>query len=249
MNQFTSHLDFSLTKKRLLMMGKRISRTKLGSLLALTLPVLIAITLLFCTDTDKTNGYFYNGFLVVDEPELHFMDDQGQKIETSLSDNKNHLSVYVNGTLFSGVQQTIDVKTNKVLGETTFSEGLPESAEYFNQKFSPEIQRSEFSYSDDRWTASKFDWDNNFTGSNTRLFNGNVYVGGQMFNAKGVLVFEVTLTDSLKAIRSWYDDGTLKDESFVNENGYQGLMTLYSENGEIKGQERYENGELIEKIK
>ena len=53
MTQFTSHLDFSLTKKRLLMMGKRISKVKVGAIWLLVLPVSVASIIVFSTDSSN----------------------------------------------------------------------------------------------------------------------------------------------------------------------------------------------------
>ena len=50
--------------------------------------------------------------------------------------------------------------------------------------------------------------------------------------------------------KQWYSNGGLKFEAYFKGNiEYEGLMTLYDENGEILEQERYEEGELVETIK
>jgi len=58
-------------------------------------------------------------------------------------------------------------------------------------------------------------------------------------------------TDSLITTKAWHPNGQLAWEfqMKIPGGGRQGLTTIYDENGAIVEQERYEDGELIEKIK
>ena len=69
----------------------------------------------------------------------------------------------------------------------------------------------------------------------------------------GVLIKEwmdSTPDGKLGVHREWHQNGQLKFEGqFRGNKEYQGLMTLYEEEGNLLKQERYENGILIETIK
>jgi antitoxin component YwqK of YwqJK toxin-antitoxin module len=84
------------------------------------------------------------------------------------------------------------------------------------------------------------------------------FIGGQFrtikqFNEDSMLVEEwISPTDNkpLGTIKQWHENGQLKYEAYFTGNiKFQGLMTLYDEQGNILEQERYEDGEIIEKIK
>ena len=54
MKQFTSHLDFSLTKKRLVMMGKKKDRLLSAVKVGFLLPVLSLIALIYCSSSNES---------------------------------------------------------------------------------------------------------------------------------------------------------------------------------------------------
>lgn len=72
------------------------------------------------------------------------------------------------------------------------------------------------------------------------------------FNEAGILIEEWTAPINRKpgSIKEWHPNEQLKFEvHYLGDLEYEGLMTLYDENGEIIEQDRYEDGELVETIK
>lgn len=70
----------------------------------------------------------------------------------------------------------------------------------------------------------------------------------------GVLVYEnippTESEDGMGHIRLWHNNGQLSVEvSYTGDQERQGLMTEYDKEGNIITQERYEGGEMVEKIK
>lgn len=89
-------------------------------------------------------------------------------------------------------------------------------------------------------------------------FENGVRVGFRNYDAHDQILLGWARTtepgDSLTLMREWYPNGQLKFEmtSYSGEERpmiYEGLMTLYDEQGNVLQQELYENGVIAEKIK
>jgi hypothetical protein len=64
MKQFTSHIDFELTKKRLQMMYRNYSPFRSYSVKIFIAPIVLCLSLMFCTNKNTENGlvaYEFNG--------------------------------------------------------------------------------------------------------------------------------------------------------------------------------------------
>ncbi len=90
------------------------------------------------------------------------------------------------------------------------------------------------------------------------VFENGLQAGFRQFGPDNQIVREWVGTpepdDSLTVFREWHPNGQLKFEMFSSSGDrgalvYEGLMTLYDEQGNILEQELYEDGELVEKIK
>jgi antitoxin component YwqK of YwqJK toxin-antitoxin module len=238
MNQFTSSLDFSLTKKRLRMMGKRISTLRKFSLWALLIPIITGSALMFCTRTP-------------DEPEVL---SWPEIVAIASTNNFYNIELYCDGDCYtyhplhdrSGIWYGPDDRPyNGERKQYTLEKGLLIS----NQSFeNGKVIRSEHFY------EGTSDW--------RVLINYLIYENGDLIsqfytnlNADDLYQNRLVTENHLeKHEQLFYSNGQLMadwttiktDEN--SEAQYHGLRTSYNVDGSIQLQELFTNGELIEKI-
>jgi antitoxin component YwqK of YwqJK toxin-antitoxin module len=251
MTQFTSSLDFSLTKKRLLMMGKQFSKITAVNRVVILAPLLFVSVLMFCTQSEQEKRIFHNRVETYTEPEFLY-DEHG----TEFDDTRRNIPVYDgNGVLFNGTRRLLEKGTDKLLAETVFEGGILLSVQFYDQRISQNIQRQVVHREgSDKLIAENYDWNNELMGKHEYIFNNDTVVISRRYLNNDVLADEwidqEASDDGLGHIREWHPNGQLKYEvAFKDSLRYHGLMSLYDEQGNIMEQERYENGELIEKIK
>jgi len=228
MKQFTSHIDFSLTKKRFKMMLKEFSLIRSGSKGMLLIPVLLIITLMFCTNKQDEFPHKVSGDNdeVYANVELYVNPPRSE--ELNIERRGMGIRYDSDGNPFTGTQEFRFVKNDSLFSEMVYVDG---------------ILKSTTAYHEDGSLMGKFEYG----------YVGDQFKTNKQYNKDGLLIEEwlnPTSTDSLGSIKHWHSNGQLKYEAYFKGNmKFEGFMTLYDENGKIIQQERYENGELVETIK
>lgn len=116
MIKLTSDLDFKLTKKRFMMMGRRFSRTRMRLALSVLLPTLMITTFVFCTKADSNDYWF---------PEYRLLyNNTKPPLYKNISDQLIYSEVTGERTLFSGTAKSYDWQTDLVNREWVVKDGL-----------------------------------------------------------------------------------------------------------------------------
>jgi len=226
MKQFTSHIDFSLTKKRFKMMMKEFSALRSGSKGMLLIPVLLITTLMFCTTQEKTDYSDLIPKKTYSVPELHYDGNRSEELGIPLTMGAQFTS---SGELFTGTKKIYNTDNDSLRMELFYKDG---------------INTGSVEYED---------------GNVWRIKRGR-YLDSPHFKEmykNGILIYKNVppseTEDGLGHVRQWHENGQLAFEAFysgpIGDRLDQGLMTEYDEEGNIIMQERYKDGELVEKIK
>ena len=221
MRQFTSHIDFSLTKKRFEMMVKHYSPFRSFSRKIVLLPVIIVLTVMYCTNPKVGDDHLYESV------DLYL--DRDRAIELGIERRGIGIRFDKSTDLpFTGTQQLRYINNDNLYAESVYEDGVLKSSTRFDSDGNLE-SRFEYGYIDDKYSI-------------TRQFNEN---GILIFENVAP-----DSDKSLGKIKEWHPMGQIKFEMTYKFGGlYHGLMTLYDEEGEIVEQELYEDGELVQKIK
>ncbi|NGP77618.1 hypothetical protein G3570_13295 [Balneolaceae bacterium YR4-1] len=222
MKQFTSHIDFSLTKKRIKMMIKEYSPLRSGFKSFLLLPVLALLILTFCTkETDYSDS---NSRRLYHVPELHVDFDRSEELGIPQALSARFTA---SGELFTGTQKVYFTKNDSLYMELYFEDGIHTGSE---MTIDGDIFRQVHTVY-----------------LNEPLFGKEIYVNGNLSYEN---IPPTESEDGMGHIRTWHDNGQLGAEvTYTGDQIYQGLMTEYDEEGNIITQERYEDGEMVKKIK
>ncbi|RNC83102.1 MAG: hypothetical protein ED557_10335 [Balneola sp.] len=220
----TSKLNFSITKKRLLMMSRSSPFIqRFGKVLPLV-PLLLFIGLMFCEKRNVEDELYTDVKVTVDLA--------SEDIENSIPSSPIHKDK--NGRPFTGTSSMYYKKNDQLYSTATYVNGIQTGWITFDENGN-ERYRVKKEYDEAKWLSTKH------------------FSRGKL---KAEWLYR-SVTDSEYDIhREYYPDGILKFEmSFTSgsENKppliYQGLMTLYDEQGNVLEQELYKDGELVEKIK
>lgn len=130
------------------------------------------------------------------------------------------------GKPFTGTQSTFYRKNDQLYSESVFEDGLNTSLMLY-KKGGSQRARVEHEY-----LETEMVWN-------------------RRYNEEDLLVMESKSyrisDDGFGFVKRWHDNGQLQFEMKTDENGkYQGLMTLYDEDGNILKEENYKDGVLIE---
>lgn len=241
MKQFTSHLDFFLTKKRLLMMGKRISGIKVGAIWLFVLPVSVASVIVLSAQPDNypetmsiqeiwdsmpPTTYYDMELTFYGDSRYHYLDDRrGVWKDTE-------------GIPYSGPRSQYYINTDQKIMTELFKNGRIIQQNFFLSDSTDNVSSQslvEFSISEQDELISTV---------TTYFQTDSAY--------QSMIISEY---DSTRNYKMYYRSGQLLSEWNVLVD-YEtpdlikfGLQTYYEEDGTIGKQERFENGELIEKIK
>ncbi|NGP77617.1 hypothetical protein G3570_13290 [Balneolaceae bacterium YR4-1] len=225
----TSGISYSLTKKRMKMMAKKFSAFRSGSKGIFLLPLILSFSLMFCTQSkEKSYPHKVSGSTDKLYTNVNLYVNPQRSDELNIEQRGMGIRYDSAGNPFTGTQQFRDVNNDQLLSESEYVDG---------------ILKSTTAYHDDGSLKLKYEYG----------YVGQKFKTTKHYNEDGLMIEEwvnPTSTDSLGYIKQWHPNGQLKYEAYYIENlQYQGLMTLYDKQGNIIEQERYENGELIEKIK
>jgi hypothetical protein len=234
----TSSINYSLTRKRLIMMGKKISKIKVGAVWLFVLPLSVALIIVFSTQTDQYPQTISMQEIWDSMPPTTYHDVE-LKYEGSPGlyhplDERTGVLIDPNGKPFTGERNTYSVDTDSVIQKETIVNG--------------KITRTEFHMYD---STGVFQYRSVVIPSLDKDGNKvSTYYSDRLTDSL-VLNMEKIDTDSLITTKAWHPNGQLAWEfqMKVPGGGMHGLTTVYDENGDIVEQEQYENGELIEKIK
>ena len=257
--KLTSDLDYSLTKKRFMMMRKRASLLRSGVIRFLLIPVLGFISFTFCSEQydslEEGKAYLWNtkrfNVTYIAEPKLYIQLGDRDTSEAVTDYFRVDKRVYgPDDTYFTGVQTHTSSETGLLGWESVYENGLVvERIDYDDDGvFSG---RTEYEYEDVLISATRvFDEENNLIQNSRTSYNEEKVKDQQVFYKGKIWVEKRNLENGLFNFREYHQGiEKLKFEMFSNDSGYQNLMTLYDEQGDMLQQERYKNGELIEKIK
>ena len=224
----SSSFNYPSTKKRFNMMIKQFSPLRSYSKKMLLLPIILATTLMFCTtqENDYPRKITGNSDELYSNVDLYI--DRDRADELGIEKRGVGIRFDKSGTPFTGTQEFRYVKNDSLFSETIYVDGLLKSTTAYHKDGSL-MGKHEFGYIGEEFKTTK------------------------RYNEDGLLVEEwltPTTEDSLGSIKQWHTNGQLKFEmTFKKGMNYHGLMTMYNEQGEVIEQERYEDGELMEKIK
>lgn len=263
--KLTSDLDYSLTKKRLLMMGKSSSLPIRNSRRSVLFTLLVLLTLSFCTSENKIMEFtepedkvrYLDGSSYDLDPPLmtkvdHYLDETGE-IKYRITDSRLYNT---DRTLFTGIQKAFLGKTGELGYETEVESGLPITITYYDtarteggkysvvkNEYEGELLATRIFIKEDGTIHGKTTYEYDENGESVSMRG---YISEQII----VEFVDQTISESgWNTTRYWHQNGSPKFELTSDSLGYQGLMTLYDEQGDVLQQERYKDGELIEKIK
>jgi len=234
----TSCINFSLTKKRLKMMGKSISKVKVGAVWLFVLPLSVALVIVFSMQPDN-----YPQTMSMQEirdslpPNTYYDVELESEGPTGLYhplDERTGVLIGPDGEPYTGERNTYSVDTDSITHKETIVDG--------------KVTRTEFPMYD---STGVFQYRSVVIPSMDEDGNQVTSYYSDQHTDSLVLSLKKIDTDSLITTKAWHPNGQLAWEfqMKVQGGGMHGLTTVYDEKGAIIEQERYEEGELIEKIK
>lgn len=230
MKQFTSRLDFRLTKARFKMLSSSCSKFRSMPRALLVMLALSAITFMFCTDSGTK--YENLSFKELGEMFPTTYDD------VELKKNEDGIWIDINSLPYSGVQQIFSTDSDQLVYTHHFNNGFLFESELFNVNPQGEpIIKGLVKYA--------IDPEGNL---NTKIFS-------ETDDNAMTLFVEFTDYEDTRNQKYYYLSGNLHSDKNMlrpaSGNGieYHGLFTEYDEDGIITKQELYDNGELVETIK
>jgi hypothetical protein len=236
MKQFTSHIGFSLTKKRFKMMGKSISKIKVGAIWLFLLPLSVALIIVFSAQTESYPQNISMQEIWDSMPPTTYYDveleSEGPTGLYHPLDERTGTLIGPDGEPYTGERNTYSVDTDSVILKETILDGKVVQTEHTLR------DSTNTSY---KWvTIPSIDIEGNKV---------STYYSDRLTDSL-VLNMEKIDTDSLITTKAWHPNGQLAWEfqMTVPGGGMHGLTTVYDENGDIVEQERYDDGELVETI-
>jgi len=228
LNTTTSSISYSLTKKRLKMMVKKFSALRSGSKGIFLIPILLTFTMMFCTQSKEDGFTKITNYNEEYYSKVNLYTNYERSKELGLENEGPGIRFDSAGNPFTGVHQIRHRKNDRLAFEAVYENGVLKSNTRYNAE-----------------------------GDTLASYSFGV-IGGKFrtvreYNQNGMLVEKWTnpqSDDSIATIKQWHPNGQLKYKAhYKGDLQFEGLMTLYDEQGNILEQERYEDGELIETIK
>lgn len=233
----SSSINFSLTKKRLQMMGKSISKVKVGAIWLFLLPLSVALVIVFSSQTDSypqtTNMQeIWNSMPPTTYHDVELESDGPTGLYHPL-DERTGIFIGPDGEPYTGERNTYSVDTDSVILKETIVDGKVEKTAHILH----DTTGTQYTWV----TIPSIDSDGNTV---------TTYYSDRLTDSL-ILSLKKIETDSLIINKAWHPNGQLAWEfqTKIPGGGMHGLTTIYDENGAIIEQERYENDEMVEKIK
>ncbi|MFP8489609.1 M56 family metallopeptidase [Gracilimonas sp. Q87] len=233
----TCSINYSLTKKRLKMMGKKISKIKVGAVWLFFLPLSVALIIVFSSKTDSHPQTISMQEIWDSLPPTTYYDveleSEGPTGLYHPLDERTGIFIGPDGEPFTGERNTYSVDTDSVTYTETIVDG--------------KVTRSEFPMYDSTGAYQ-------YRSVNTYSLDedGNKVTTNYTDRLTDSLVLSDILSenDSLSTYVIYHPNGQIAQEFQIRpEFGLHGIATVYDERGVIIGQRRYDKGELIEEIK
>ena len=191
-----------------------------GSKAAVLVPIIALLTLTFCSKEAEYKGQ--NIQTTYSDVELHLDGKRDQELSKPLGTHYTS-----SGEPFTGTQKIYYSDTDSLHMKQFFEDGIQ--------------------------TGAVINYDD---GDIVRQKHG-VYLNKPLLKEmyeNGILVYENVppseSEDGMGHVRLWHKNGQLSVEvSYTGDQERQGLMTEYDKEGNIITQKRYEDGEMVEKIK
>ncbi|MDZ7716066.1 MAG: M56 family metallopeptidase [Balneolaceae bacterium] len=247
----TSSINFSLTKKRLHMMGKQISRTRSNSIKIFIAPVVLCLSLMFCTNQNTENGLVAYEFKGGVEGEMY----ESEPVLYAKEEKKFHdrdlfpsypIILNENGEPFTGTRRFYNSNTNETGWEEVYNEGILTKTIYRNEELMDKRNVSYITYQfENGGYVAKTVYDTTKTMLTRSEYTDN---SQRSYGPDGQLIFLGYTIDGKKwTYQKWWNlNGDLLMESSLarDSSGVQKLKsTLYDEEGNIKDQ-RYIRGQI-----
>jgi hypothetical protein len=206
------------------MMGKKISKLKVGAVWLFLLPLSVALIIVF---SSKTDNPVQNSNTIYFVPELHLDSNRSEELGIPSSVGAHFTS---SGEPFTGTQKIYYIENDSLYMEMFYKDGINTGSRMTRN--GDVIRQVHGVYNDDPHLMEMYR-------------NGNLIYKD---------IPPSDSNDRLWYTRMWHDNGQLALEVYhsgdnIGDKMRQGLLTEYDEDGNITMQERYENGELIETIK
>jgi len=219
-------------------MGKKISKIKVGAVWLFVLPLSVALIIVFSAQTDDYPQTISMQEIWDSMPPTTYHDVE-LKYEGSPGlyhplDERTGVLIGPNGKPFTGERNTYRVETDSLIQKETIVNGKITQTEFHMYDSTGVFQYRSV-------VIPSLDEDGNTVSS---------YYDDRLSDSL-VLNMKKIDTDSLITTKAWHYNGELAWEFQMKMpgGGMHGLTTVYDEKGVIVEQERYEDGELIEKIK
>ncbi|GAA5520649.1 hypothetical protein LQ318_02860 [Aliifodinibius salicampi] len=201
------------------MMFRQYSPFRSGSKTALLWPFLALLTLTFCSQ--KADYSDSKTSKIYHDPELHFDGELSEELGKPLATHYTS-----SGEPFTGTQKVYYTENDSLHMELYFEDGLNTGSVQYKDGDTIRIKSGIY---------QKF----------PRL--QEMYVNDHLVYKD---VFPTESEDGMGNIRMWHNNRQLSVKvNYTGDQVYQGLMTEYDKEGNIITQERYEDGEMVEKIK
>lgn len=253
MKQFTSHIDFSLTRKRFKMMFKHYSPTRSNSLKVLIAPVVLCLFLLFCTNQKTENGLVayefkgaVDGIMYKSDPVLYTVEEKSIHYLYPFSP----LMLNENGEPFTGSRRLYNRVTNETGWEEIYNEGILTKTIYRNEEIMEmrNVSFITYQFENGRYVSSTV-YDTTETMISRAEYTEN---SNRRYGPDDQLTYhgytEIKDGNRWTHQKSWNLNGQLMSEISHDSSGQSSTWTFYNEDGSIDKQTRYEDGKIIETI-
>lgn len=203
------------------MMIKQYSSPRFHSKKMVFLPVLVALTLMFCTNQKESDYSDFNFSTTYNNVDLHYDADRSEELGVYFGAQYTS-----DGELFTGTQRVYHKENDHLHIELHYKDGInigsvmTRDGDIYRQVHGIYLDKPHFK---------------------------EMYVNDILVHQD---VPPTESEDGMGHIRMWHENGELAFEvSYTGDTVYRGLMTEYDEDGNITMQERHEDGEVVEKIK
>jgi beta-lactamase regulating signal transducer with metallopeptidase domain len=237
----TSSFNYPLTKKRFRMMSSTKSIWRTLPIILITISVTLMLAIVSCSDTKTIPESYTAEELYEMFPTVRYDIELESVARTGLYHPLDKRSGYVvgpDGEPYTGEQNVYSIKTDRHAQKHIYVDGILRQTEHYF-----------------------YDEDGEFHGKGVseKSLDANGNRVTKFFSDRDsdtlFLWLERIEEDSLIAQNFYHQNGQLlRSDAYLREYDssgllYHGLKSEYDENGNLTSQERYERGELIEKIK
>ncbi len=235
MKQFTSRIDFSITKKRLNMLSKKASKSSMLPKALFVIPVFSILTLMFCADSENPYENMNHIELSAINKSMYYdieLDTEGYVGLYHPKDERTGILLGPDGLPYNGKRSAFYSDTDSLFFTETIVDGK-KTQMVMNMYDST----GTFSYQ----TLSEYSLD----------LNGNfVTISYANRQTDNLVLSDIKMdSDSLSTYVMYHPNGQIAQEFQIKPAlGLDGIATIYDDKGIIIGQRLYDEGELVETV-